>query len=357
MKLCAFYIFIIIQRVKLEKILTFSYDKPTNFFRINSRYINSEMSKEEKKDVVHMHNLFRSLIEPPASDMKFLEWDEDLERLAKSWVSNCSLDYGIPKHIPKSIRDRIGQNIYKGKRYNVSKILSIWFAEKEYFRTRVNRCIKINGCSRYQVLAYSRAKEIGCARNDCRKTHFFVCFYYPKRDLLERTYQIGKPCSGCDRSDGGFCHKNLCISKPHCTVLNITCGCPLTCLNCGILHKNNCTCTCKNGWDTLDCSGNVVFSCNNKKFACGRSEEFRDKRYCSRDDQKVGKVYCRKMCEKCKIVDYNDLSNSCCEGKICENGYVLNTTGNACNCYLLCPGPYCGKFHYYHYDNSYVIYV
>lgn len=59
---------------------------------------------------------------------------------------------------------------------------------------------------------------------------------------------------------------------------------------------------------------------------------------CSLEDNKVRDRYCRKMCKQCKSFEaINDTLGSCCNGRECNEGFVLND----CECQELCPGPAC----------------
>jgi len=60
-----------------------------------------------------------------------------------------------------------------------------------------------------------------------------------------KPFKLGAQCTDC-KSELGWCENGLCIDCP-----DKNCDCPITCLNGGVLDKENCKCVCKPGWDGI----------------------------------------------------------------------------------------------------------
>ncbi|KAJ7375081.1 peptidase inhibitor [Desmophyllum pertusum] len=75
----------------------------------------SELSAEKKEKFLDEHNKFRGMVDPPAADMEYLFWDENLANLAQMWSNQCVWDHGFvefgdeyPNDVPFK---RVGQNL------------------------------------------------------------------------------------------------------------------------------------------------------------------------------------------------------------------------------------------------------
>ncbi|XP_023239555.1 cysteine-rich venom protein-like [Centruroides sculpturatus] len=182
---------------------------------------------------------------------------------------------------------------------------------------------------------------VGCALSQCgRNIYMFTCHYYPQGYISGvRPYLVGKPCSLCAEELGGFCLNDLCVPKDLCKKKNWTCECRLKCYNCAKLNSSSCSCSCLDGWDYLDCSR----KCEDSHSLCGKKPGFWERFHCSIDDNVVAKDYCRSMCETCRNIKPSEYKNTCCDGKECPTGYVLDLSTRPCSCKLLCPGPECYK--------------
>ena len=51
----------------------------------------------EKVAIVAEHNKLRKIVQPPAVDMKTLEWDNGLADLAQRWSNECNFNHAQPK--------------------------------------------------------------------------------------------------------------------------------------------------------------------------------------------------------------------------------------------------------------------
>ncbi|CAL1287046.1 unnamed protein product [Larinioides sclopetarius] len=194
---------------------------------------------------------------------------------------------------------------------------------------------------REKKMAWAESKRLGCGIKLCGMRYLIVCHYYPGAIKGVQMFQVGKPCSLCIEEDGALCKDKLCVSHEMCKRRPKICesaSCSLKCQNCGRLNKTSCQCTCADGWDSPDCSK----LCEDEHVRCGVKPGFPSKAACSLSNYAVAKKYCRKMCESCAPVTNDTTTNHlCCEGRLCEKGYVLDLERKPCRCTLLCPGPLC----------------
>ncbi|CAH3149811.1 unnamed protein product, partial [Porites lobata] len=261
----------------------------------------SELSPEDKEKFLDEHNKFRGMVQPPAADMEYLFWDDDLANLAQMWANQCIWDHGFvafgdeyPYEVP--FKGRVGQNLARewGELSSPEDRVEPWYKEHEYytyskFASPMGAACSKEPCGHYTQLAWARSKFVGCGVKWCDKefgmSHPWIpgetivsCDYGPSGNIIGQfPYKQGTPCSKC-ASGKGFCYKNLCrdcdnfdsecgksLSKDMCSShrelmakkcpkMCDLCECPLKCQNGGTVNRQSCICVCPSGWKGMDCS-------------------------------------------------------------------------------------------------------
>ncbi|XP_076448950.1 GLIPR1-like protein 1 [Babylonia areolata] len=182
----------------------------------------SGYSEEQKKLIVDKHNALRAA--QGSSDMMYMYWDNDLEKLAQSWVENCNF-----KHSSRSMRSDVGQFSYVGENlyastgtYDPDVLIQAWYDEIHDYEYTSNHCSPNKECGHYTQLVWARSYAVGCGVRYCpvlRNTFFprgFIvsCNYGPGGNYRgESPFEIGNRCSACDK-DAPYCVKGLCARVP-----------------------------------------------------------------------------------------------------------------------------------------------
>ncbi|KAF8795937.1 uncharacterized protein LOC129981108 [Argiope bruennichi] len=301
-------------------------------------------TEETRKMMLDLHNVYRGNVTPPAGNMNFLVWDESLEELAQLWADNCVFAHGRPPNTSYYFDGKVkpyGQNLYLGTDPSGYKGLWMWYEEYMHYELRNQTCKPNEQCGHYVQMAWAESKRLGCGIKLCGMRYLIVCHYYPGALKDVQMYHVGRPCSLCDEEEGALCKNKLCVSHELCKENPKFCEsatCNLKCQNCGRLNKTSCHCTCADGWDSPDCSK----PCADNHERCGRKPGFPHKASCSIQNYAVAKKYCRKMCDTCvSVTNDTTVNHLCCDGSLCQKGYVLDLERKPCRCTLLCPGPLC----------------
>ncbi|XP_023237314.1 cysteine-rich venom protein LIO1-like [Centruroides sculpturatus] len=266
----------------------------------------SRLTGMEKKLYVDLHNMYRRKVSIPASNMKYMEWNEDLAAIAQDWANQCIWDHGNLEH---SKFDRMGQNLYKGYTRDPHQAMKLWFDEYVFYNFHDASCKPNEQCGHYTQVVWANSRLVGCAlKLNCWHNYRFyiACNYYPP-----------KSCG-------------LCVTRNQCKQYDLNCECNLNCYNCGTLNKEKCKCECKRGWDGIDCSIPCADENQNCRPWVCNSPNFNKNQYNP----------CRKSCGLCEVVNKSNLLDTCCDGQMCPKGYVLNQY-RPCSCDILCPGPMC----------------
>ena len=78
------------------------------------------MMQAERMEALDQHNRLRSLVarggtqQPPAADMRELEWDEELARVAQARADSCEWGHEC-RDCRRVARFRVGQNIFRAR--------------------------------------------------------------------------------------------------------------------------------------------------------------------------------------------------------------------------------------------------
>uniref|UniRef100_A0A8C0RPD9 Cysteine rich secretory protein LCCL domain containing 2 n=1 Tax=Canis lupus familiaris TaxID=9615 RepID=A0A8C0RPD9_CANLF len=233
----------------LEKLLSkYQQDKP------HSR-VRRAIPRSDKEEILMLHNKLRGQVYPPASNMEYMTWDEELEQSAAAWAQECIWEHG-----PTGLLVSIGQNlaVHWGRYRSPGFHVQSWYDEvKDYTYPYPHECNpwcpeRCSGpmCTHYtqyscwaelvfvrpvqetdsagnlygdftSLIVWATTNKIGCAVNTCRRMNvwgdvwenavYLVCNYSPKGNWIgEAPYKTGRPCSECPPSYGGSCNNNLC---------------------------------------------------------------------------------------------------------------------------------------------------
>lgn len=307
-----------------------------NEFRKNLRFRHQtepfHLTEREKQLYVELHNKYRRSLSLSAADMQYMEWDDNLARIAQKWADRCIWEHGYTTD--PSFEDPMGQNLYNGYNRDPHNAMKLWFNEYVDYDFHSNTCQPNQQCGHYTQIIWANSRLVGCAlKIDCNGLYkyYIVCNYYPAGNFVgQQPYKVGQPCTKCFKSDGALCSDKLCVTNTQCKRNNLKCDCNLNCQNCGELNREKCQCQCRDGWDGFDCS----VPCLDGNSEC-------NKYTCSFYEKRPNWINpCRKTCNYCNVVNKSNLQNTCCDGDVCPNGYVLNIY-RPCSCDILCPGTMC----------------
>lgn len=112
-------------------------------------FIRVDFTQEEMDAIVDVHNRIRNYVslgsakmengenQPKASNMRKMEWDEELAKLALRWASQCVFTYDRCRDVP---RFPVGQNIAVGNSAlndDISYVL-MWYEDGRCFSGSIN---------------------------------------------------------------------------------------------------------------------------------------------------------------------------------------------------------------------------
>ncbi|KAG8005766.1 GLIPR1-like protein 1 [Nibea albiflora] len=174
-------------------------------------------------DCVSEHNRARSSVNPPASDMLYMTWDEGLAITARAWARHCIFEHNIYLDEVRRVHptfDSVGENLGIGSppsSFSVERVIQNWVDEKQHYNYNLNRCTAT--CGHYTQVVWASSYKVGCAVHLCpngleksrirnREAFNFVCNYAVRGNMNGmRPYESqGTACSRCT----GTCEHSLC---------------------------------------------------------------------------------------------------------------------------------------------------
>nr|XP_033806778.1 GLIPR1-like protein 1 isoform X2 [Geotrypetes seraphini] len=159
---------------------------------------------------VDTHNTYRSLVNPPASNMLYMTWDPSLARVARSWGRRCVFEHNRYLHSGKihPTFKFAGENLWKGGGYPGHYSISAWHAEVKNYDYARHKCTDV--CGHYTQVVWASSYKLGCAAVKCNqgRSVIVVCNYAPPGNYRGvKPYEEGEPCSACPKDS---CENNLC---------------------------------------------------------------------------------------------------------------------------------------------------
>ncbi|XP_060801760.1 venom allergen 5.01 [Amyelois transitella] len=173
-----------------------------------------QLSCNQISELVDGHNARRLKLahgevkgQPPAEEMKYLIWDDELAAKASKWASKNNFQHN-PDNTIGSGRFLTGENIYmfsttnSNQKFNTEAALDSWFNEYKdytYGPLMISDFANGNGpqIGHYTQMAWSNSVYVGCgiskfSKNPGWYSYFLVCNYGPAGNIIGKApYQSG----------------------------------------------------------------------------------------------------------------------------------------------------------------------
>ncbi|XP_041350891.1 cysteine-rich venom protein-like [Gigantopelta aegis] len=289
------------------------------------------LSQADEDNIVSNHNRIRNEVQPPASNMQLMVWDDELALIALTYAKQCRFSHDLTVNrqalgLPGST---VGQNIYfRSNTFDPVAGVVSWEDEKADFTYNTANTFSLTG--HYSEMILHRNAKVGCGVADCSVpgienrpglNYIMICNYgaIQTNDEPDKPYCSSSisTCDTCGSTDPTY--TNLCA-----------CG-GKSCFNGGTLDIATCQCTCANNFGHTILTGSLC-----ETLTCGATSEGTT---CSVTDcETFGFTFGAKFCPAtCKVCP-----NTCTLN--CQNGgylnYVSDQTETRCACY--CPTGFTG---------------
>lgn len=197
--------------------------------------LGSGVSDSEKATIVHLHNQVRAKVAngqedrgspgpmPSASNMKELQWDDEIASVAQRWAEQCSFGHDQIRDVS---RFAVGQNVFMSSSTDSSapvdwdQAINGWYDEvKDYSNQNIDISRFSTETGHFTQVVWADTSRIGCGsvvyKDEAWVNRFTVCNYGSAGNFGgQRLYQRGEPCSSCP--EGTSCssaHPGLCADE------------------------------------------------------------------------------------------------------------------------------------------------
>ncbi|XP_054525469.1 C-type lectin domain family 18 member A isoform X1 [Pan troglodytes] len=235
------------------------------------------LNRKESFLLLSLHNRLRSWVQPPAADMRRLDWSDSLAQLAQARAALCGTPTPSLASGPwRTLQVGWNMQLLPAGLASFVEVVSLWFAEGQRYSHAAGECARNATCTHYTQLVWATSSQLGCGRHLCSAgqaaIEAFVCAYSPggNWEVNGKTivpYKNGAWCSLCTASVSG-CFKAWDHAGGLCEVPRNPCR--MSCQNHGRLNISTCHCHCPPGYTGRYCQVRCSLQCVHGRF---REEE------------------------------------------------------------------------------------
>nr|KAF6362700.1 cysteine rich secretory protein 1 [Pipistrellus kuhlii] len=210
-----------------------------------------------QNEIVDLHNTFRREVDPPASNMLKMSWEEEAAKNARELSKYCEV--GQSNALKRRITNTFcGENTYlTSSLISWTDVIQIWYNESYYFQYGDwPKTDEKKSVYHYTQMVWASSYLIGCDVSPCCQRlspqYLYVCHYCHEGnepDLMDKPYEQGVTCGDCPHD----CENKLCTNPciyydeyTNCHIQKVVPGCKV--LSVRLQCKATCTCTTEIKW-------------------------------------------------------------------------------------------------------------
>ncbi|XP_065915987.1 GLIPR1-like protein 1 [Dysidea avara] len=183
----------------------------------------SQLTSQQKRLLLDLHNQARSNVTPIATNMEKMEWNDELAAVAQAYSALCIFDHNPNRASQAPSFSSVGENlaISSGRGEDYQFLFTLWHNEHRNYDYNTGTCSGV--CGHYTQVVWARSNQLGCGVTLCTTVEGFsgtnavnlVCNYGPAGNFIRRPpYLTGDlSCSNCPY-DKQYCMNNLCSDVP-----------------------------------------------------------------------------------------------------------------------------------------------
>jgi len=185
-----------------------------------NQVITQGVSQQDAVLILHQHNQLRSLVargqeprglpgpQPPASNMRQMEWDDELAATAQSHANQCIFEHecGDCRRVS---RFGVGQNLFISFQSNFNtkiewaRAIKAWYDEVAEFSPNAIQPFQFSaGVGHYTAMMWHNTWKIGCGYTMFEEggwwKKLYTCNMGPAGNIIfSEMYRRGNPCTAC----------------------------------------------------------------------------------------------------------------------------------------------------------------
>ncbi|XP_072399644.1 venom allergen 5-like isoform X3 [Diabrotica undecimpunctata] len=201
--------------------------------KCHSNFRQVALTDEMRRLILDHHNTLRNKVatgqekignQPPASNMRAMSWNKELEYIAQCWTNNCEYKHDDCRKTEQW--GGVGQNLAIQAGYNfahkdldaIKKSINAWYSEVKNFNSSILPRFKSKGkvIHHYTQLVWAKTDHVGCALTFYKNStgwnvHLMACNYGPTGNYnYFSVYKQGTPASDCGKLTVNKKYPGLC---------------------------------------------------------------------------------------------------------------------------------------------------
>jgi len=200
-----------------------------------NQVIHQGVSQKDAVTILHQHNQLRSLVatgqeargapgpQPPAANMRQMEWDDELAVIAQSHANQCIFEHecGDCRRVS---RFGVGQNLFISFQSNFQtkiewpRAIRAWYDEVAEFSPNAIQPFQFSaGVGHYTAMMWHNTWKMGCGYTMFEEggwwKKLYTCTYGPAGNIIfSEMYRRGNPCSACPQDTTcSLTYPGLCV--------------------------------------------------------------------------------------------------------------------------------------------------
>ncbi|XP_063442769.1 GLIPR1-like protein 1 [Mytilus trossulus] len=193
--------------------------------KMHRRSTGSDLSVAESDHILNLHIVARQQVQPPASNMANMHWDNELAATAQEYANKCIWGHNSARSNPPTSFSYVGENIYVQTNTMNTDVLengfTAWDDEKNGFHYDTNTCSNAP-CGHYTQIIWAESTALGCGVSHCPSManlpdysfidywEFLVCNYGPGGNVNGRLPYVESSSGSSDGAGGESAISNGC---------------------------------------------------------------------------------------------------------------------------------------------------
>ncbi|XP_065915978.1 peptidase inhibitor 16-like isoform X3 [Dysidea avara] len=181
----------------------------------------SQLTDEDKQLLLDLHNRARSMVDPIATNMEEMEWNDELAGVAQAYSTKCTTQPNPNRTSQAPSFSTVGESSgvsMPPSSESFGQVVGFWFNGRHLYNYTTGQCFRDQFCDSYTQLVWATSNQVGCGATRCNPVGGFVgealllvCNYAPSEKLEGQSpYMTGdSSCSNCP-DDKKSCVNNLC---------------------------------------------------------------------------------------------------------------------------------------------------
>ncbi|XP_064398515.1 uncharacterized protein LOC135345091 [Halichondria panicea] len=181
----------------------------------------TKLSGADKQELLEAHNHFRSKVNPIATNMEMMVWNNELATVAQTYAEQCVFEHNTDRVSQQNTFTSVGENILLSQENpvnNYTGLVGEWQNQGADYDYPMNTCSVSAVCGAYTQVVWANSNNVGCGVYRCNNSTIgllLVCNYGPAGNFIGQSpFMTGnQSCSACP-PNSTYCESNLCTASP-----------------------------------------------------------------------------------------------------------------------------------------------